>query len=309
VLCLADYVAELHTDHRRYLKHLYLDRNQTYGEIQIKRYSSVVGFLDYMMKLRGKIFREGTNDFHLVMNIGTSVHVLAVKRRIKNSDELTDDEKEAGFAVGDYHISHFDTYCSNTAQGGFETAACIEAGMRELKLLDESIGVSGFDAFCSDAGSGYKSTPYVLMVLREMKELTGVSVRRLHFNASGEGNRNLTDGHNAHLKAHREAALRAGQPSACTTAAAEAKAAAYAGGLAGTTSRILKFGYESKVTVNALPGIQSFHDFKREDGGIRVWKSYDIGPGKFFSDEKLDKLYSIGQTRQGTTGAQCSLHL
>ena len=71
-------------------------------------------------------------------------------------------------------------------------------------------------------------------MLREIGDLTGITVDYLHFNEGGEGKRNLTDGHNAHLKNHRDAALRAGQPSECTTALREVEGAHYDGGLPGT---------------------------------------------------------------------------
>jgi len=69
--------------------------------------------LDYMMKLRGKMFEAGTNDFHTVMTVGTSVHVTALRRRIVSVDELTAGEIKAEFQVGDYRISHLDTYAYN----------------------------------------------------------------------------------------------------------------------------------------------------------------------------------------------------
>lgn len=65
--------------HQRYRRHLYLDRNQSYGEIQLNRFSKFVVLLDYMMKLRAKAWKADTSVFHLMMNKGTSVHVFCFK--------------------------------------------------------------------------------------------------------------------------------------------------------------------------------------------------------------------------------------
>jgi hypothetical protein len=79
LLFLPDRLRDCYSNHLRLRKHLYLDRNQTGGESLIRRYSDVVIFLDYMMKLRAKMFRSDTSKFYMVMSKGTSVSVAAVK--------------------------------------------------------------------------------------------------------------------------------------------------------------------------------------------------------------------------------------
>jgi hypothetical protein len=75
--------------------------------------------------------------------------------------------------------------------------------------------------FVIDAGSVYK-LPQTLLGLRNIKEeVTGIRVRYVHFNASGEGKRWETDGHNTDIKVRREHAMRAGQPFACNTPASD----------------------------------------------------------------------------------------
>ena len=47
---------------------------------------------------------------------------------------------------------------------------------------------------------------------------------------------------------------------------------------------------------NKIPGISVLNNFQYEERGIRVWKAYDIGPGRFIP-------YSgLGVTPQGDTG-------
>jgi hypothetical protein len=55
LLLLSDRLRDCHSNHWRLRKHLYLDRNQTIGESELRRSSTYLVFLDYMMKLRAKM--------------------------------------------------------------------------------------------------------------------------------------------------------------------------------------------------------------------------------------------------------------
>ena len=46
-----------------------------------------------------------------------------------------------------------------------------------------------------------------------------------------------------------------------------------------------------------MAGVQALHNFSYENGGLRVWRAYDVGPGKVFS---ADRLAGFG-TPQGPT--------
>lgn len=285
-LVLREEISRLQDRHLRLRCHLYLDRNQTHGENEINYLWRNVVDNDYMMKLRAAIWRAGSQDFHILMNKGCSVHVMAVKRRLK---EVADELKSAGAEAGDLLITHIDTFCSNTGQGGYETLCVLEAGLKKAKEIDPSIDEV---AMCQDAGSGYKSTQVVLG-LRNSMEVTGVRVRWLHFNASGEGKRETTDGHNAVVKAIRNSAMRAGKPAECTTPRRECLAQQYNGGIDGAVPLLLEFDYNEEESVKGLPGISKYHDFEFLDNGdIRVWYSYGVGPGKLYKKDVLDKLYA-----------------
>jgi hypothetical protein len=292
-LLLCDMLMKQKRNHLRHRQHLYLDRNQTYGEIQINRYSDDVCKLDYMMKLRAQVWKSDTSMFHVLMNKGTSVHVFCYRRRITvermpPAETMSDEELE-NQQLGDYQMAWIDSFCSNTGQGGYETLCVEEASLRELKKLFPDVGDV---VFCSDAGSGYKSSQTILG-LRNSKELTGVRVRHLHFNASGEGKRSETDGHNTDIKARRKEAMKAGKPQGCTTPAKEVEAQKFSGGCPGAYPVLLEFDYESQVAMSKpWDGIQGWHDFEiHDDGDVTVWKSYKIGAGKRFKREALDKLY------------------
>jgi hypothetical protein len=82
LLVLSDRLRDCYYNHLRLRKHLYLDRNQTLGESELRRNSACLVFLDYMMKLRAKMFQSDTSKFHLLMNKGSSVRVFDVKERL-----------------------------------------------------------------------------------------------------------------------------------------------------------------------------------------------------------------------------------
>jgi hypothetical protein len=131
------------------------------------------------------------------------------------------------------------SFGSDTTQGGYET--CVKrVSPRQLKALRPDIEQVDF---CSDAGSGYKSTQTILD-LRNAKKTTGIRVRKLHFNASWEGKRCETDGHNTDIKSRRESAMRAGEPSACITPDSEAQAQLHSGGIPGSYPVVLTLDHK-----------------------------------------------------------------
>ena len=37
------------------------------------------------------------------------------------------------------------------------------------------------------------------------------------------------------------------------------------------------------MTKHTMAGVQGLHNFSYENGGMRVWRAYDVGPGKFYT--------------------------
>ena len=203
---------DLNKQHIRYRKHLYLDRNQMHGENEIDYQEPFVGKMDYMMKLRAEMFKSPTSSFHLLMNKGTSVHVFCAKQRL-DKDDIMQEMSQQGMEEGDLVMTHIDSFCSNTGQGGYKTLCAEEASLHRAKEIHPN---QSEVVLCSDAGSGYKSTQSILG-LRNSDEWTGIRVKAVHFNASREGKHWETNGHNSHIKALRKEAMRVGKPCTCTT--------------------------------------------------------------------------------------------
>jgi hypothetical protein len=210
----------------------YLDRNQSYGEIELNRTSRFIAKLDYTVKLRAKQYKVDTSIFHLMMSKGCSVHVFCFKGRIDDEqlEEMrSNDACTSMVQVGEYVMIWIDSFGSNTTQGRYETLCVEESIFRTLKEVCR--GIKEID-FVSDAGSSYKSSQ-TLFDLLNIKEVTEFRVRYVHFNALGEGKRWETAGHNTDIKVQREHAMRAGQPFECNTPASEVEAQLFNSGIEG----------------------------------------------------------------------------
>ena len=275
------------------MRHLYLDRNQSYGERIIGQESTWCGYMDYMMKLRAKSWMSDSSTFHMLMNKGSSVHVFCIKRRIMNEADATN----IGVQCGDYQMVWIDSFGSNTTQGGYETLSVIEASLIEAKKIFNN-KLESISLF-SDAGSGYKTTQ-CLLGIRNISNAHGVQIKRWHFNASGEGKRWETDGHNTDIKSLRESAMRAGCPSTCATPDQEVHAQCFDGGIDGALPFKFDFNYDQMTPLNGKrtwDGLQAYHDFEfLDDGSIRAWKSFNIGNGKVFRRKDLDAMYDTTVT-------------
>jgi hypothetical protein len=92
----------------------YLDRNQSYGQIELNRTSRFIAKLDYMMKLRAKPYKA---DTHLMMSKGCSVHVFYFKGRIDDErlEEMrSNDACTSMVQIGDYVMIWIDSLGTNT---------------------------------------------------------------------------------------------------------------------------------------------------------------------------------------------------
>jgi len=282
-------IDRLQQNHLNLRRHLYLDRNQMFGEMEVNAQEKCRIESDYCMKMRAAIWRAGSQDFHLLMNKGTSVHTSALSITLSDDDAAAMTAIEMEVEAGDEKVIHVDSFGSNTGQGGYETLCVLEATLKKAKELQPALENA---VLIQDAGSGYKSTT-VVAGLRKSREMTGVRVKRLIFNASGEGKRHKTDGHFTAIKAKRRSAMMAGQPAECTTPRREVLAQRYQGGIDGAHPFLLEFHYDNEVAVAAIPSISQYHAFEYlDDGGIRMWKTHGVGDGKVMSREEIDKLYA-----------------
>ena len=289
LLLLGDLIDILEDRFRFYLDHLYADRNQTHGENHISSHFKAVKNSDYLMKLRAKKMVSDTSEFHLLLSKGSSVHIgcldlkvddnlkqnLIARGKLKPTDEVNS---------GDTIQTHMLVFGSNTTQGGWETLCTLDCSLKRLRKEYPGHLESGV-AMISDAGSGYKTKENIV-------GMRGKGVALYHNSAAGHGKNQKTDGKGASIKAQRDKAMRAGKPRDCTTPMREVQAQRFDGGLPGTISELINISYDERIKMRQWKGLMKYLDFEyRDDGSIRVWRYWNIGPGKAISRKFLDSLY------------------
>jgi hypothetical protein len=123
LLSLTDSIRKCIENHLQYCRHLYPDRKQSYGEMQLNKNSPNFVKQDYMTKIRPKQWLADCSVFHLMMSKGQSVVCFKGRIDAKRLEHL----RSAGAItvdMGDYILIWIDSFGSNTMQGGYETVVC-----------------------------------------------------------------------------------------------------------------------------------------------------------------------------------------
>ena len=59
------------------------------------------------------------------------------------------------------------------------------------------------------------------------------------------------------------------------------------GGVKGVRAAVVQVDTTKEITANKIPGISPLNNFSFEGNGIRAWRAFNIGPGKFLSYSEL----------------------
>ena len=182
----------LRRGHNKFIGHLMLDTMQSLKHFELRDQVSPSHLLqhsDYMMKLRPLMKKEGSNDFHMVMNKGDSVLVSGF------SFIGTEEQMAAVHAeTGDSMLHHVVTISGDTTQGGVEGYAAIFA---QLSAVQKFAPQAKTISIISDAGSGFKSTAcaFGLMWASHLGILPGgLKIISWLYPAAGEAKQPETDG-------------------------------------------------------------------------------------------------------------------
>ena len=109
--------------------------------------------------------------------------------------------------------------------------------------------------------------------------------------------KDICDRRIAALKGHMRRYINEGHD---ITSARDMKAAIDScGGVKGCHAAVVKV-QESNQTMkkHTMSGIQALTNFSFEDGGLRMWRAYNVGPGKLFTSTQVKRF----GTPQGPTG-------
>lgn len=167
----------------------------------------------------------------------------------------------------------------------------IEHTLATLKTLKPNLN----RVYLRSDNAGCYHCAYLLLSLRSIGDRTGVKITRYDFSEPQAG-KDICDRRTAALKSHMRRFINEGND---VKTASDMKAAieSYAG-VKGCYAAVCRVQASAQtITKHSMAGVQALHNFSYENGGMRVWRAYDVGPGKFYSAVRLARF----GTPQGPT--------
>ena len=176
-------------------------------------------------------------------------------------------------------------------QNWFAVASILEHTLATLKGLKPHLA----EAFLRSDNAGCYHTAFLLLSLPSLGERSGVRVARYDFSEPQAG-KDICDRRIASVKSHIRRFVNEGND--VETAGSMKAAIESHGGVKGCYASVCKVQATLQTMhKHAMTGVQSLNNFLYEEGGLRAWRAYNIGPGKFFT---LAMLARLG-TPQGAT--------
>ena len=116
-----------------------------------------------------------------------------------------------------------------------------------------------------------------------MEQSTGIKVARLDF-SDPQGGKGAADRLAATCKCHIRIYLNEGHD--VTTSEEMREALLFHGGVEGVRVALVP-SINQRVELQKIPGINKLNSFQFTDGSLQAWRTYDIGPGKSITKEKV----------------------
>ncbi|CAH3145827.1 unnamed protein product [Porites evermanni] len=176
----------------------------------------------------------------------------------------------------------------------FEEFLVEESVQEEENVLEEFLPLFYANNLLSDNAGCYHCA-YLLLSLPSIGDRTGVKIARYDFSEPQAG-KDICDRRTAAIKSHIRRFLNEGND---VKSANDMKTAIESyGGIKGCYAAVCLVQPSAQtMSKHNMAGIQSLHNFSCENGGIRVWRAYNVGPGKFYSAAQLARF----GTPQGPT--------
>ena len=230
--------------------------------------------MDWAMKYLPQHYREQMSEFF--GKRGRSWHVSAVITRLH--------------AEGRYEVECFVHLFNTCNQNSFAVMSVIEHLLQTIKLEYPSIN----KAFLrSDNAGCYHNGPLILS-LPLMGERVGVMPVRYDFSDPQAG-KDICDRKTAPMKAHIRRWV--DERHDVITAEDMKQALESHGGLRRCREAVVEVDTTKAIgNDNKIPGTSQINHFLFEEGGIRAWMGYNVGPGHHFANGKLSFK------KQGDTG-------
>ena len=170
-------------------------------------------------------------------------------------------------------------------------ASILENTLETLKALKPNLN----QVYLRSDNAGCYHCAYLLLSLPSIGDRTGVTIARYDFSEPQAG-KDICDRRTAAIKSHIRRFLNEGND---VKSANDMKTAIESyGGIKGCYAAVCLVQPSAQtMSKHNMAGIQSLHNFSYENGGIRVWRAYNVGPGKFYSAAQLARF----GTPQGPT--------
>ena len=152
------------------------------------------------------------------------------------------------------------------------------------------------EAFLRSDNAGCYHNAYLILSLPSLGERVGIRIFRYDF-SNPQAGKDVCDRRIATLKSHMRRFINEGND--INTANDMKVAIESYGGVKGCYATVAEIqdSFQS-MTKHSMTGIQALNNFLFESAGLRAWKAYNLGTGRFFSLAQLQKY----GTPQGPTG-------
>ena len=166
-------------------------------------------------------------------------------------------------------------------QNWFAVASIIEHTLTTLKVANPNIQ----EAFLRSDNAGCYHCAYLILSLPSIGERAGIKIARYDFSDPQAG-KDVCDRRIAAVKGHMRRYINEGHD---IKSASDMKAAIDSyGGVKGCQAAVVKIQESSQTTKkHTMSGIQALNNFSFESGGLRVWRAYNVGPGKSFTPAQV----------------------
>ena len=143
------------------------------------------------------------------------------------------------------------------------------------------------EAFLRSDNAGCYHNAFLILSLPSIGEHAGIRVLRYNFSDPQAG-KDVCDRRIATLKSHMRRLINEGND--INTAQQMKVAIESYGGIKGyyATAAKIQNSFQT-MTKHSMTGIQALNNFLFEPAGLRAWKAYNVGTGKFFSLAQLKK--------------------
>ena len=166
----------------------------------------------------------------------------------------------------------------------------IEHTLATLKALKPNLS----QVYFRSDNAGCYHCAYLLLSLPTIAERTGFKIARYDFSEPQAG-KGICDRRIAALKSHMRRFINEGND--VKTASDMRAAMSHTGESKAVMPQCVESRHVQTMTKHTMAGVQALHNFLYENGGLRVWRAYDVGPGKFYSAVMLARF----GTPQGPT--------